>query len=34
MNNAPVLFTRTGHLLLLHACTFTFFQAKGTFVTC
>jgi hypothetical protein len=34
MNSAPVLFTLTGHLLLRHACTFTFFQAEGTFVTC
>jgi hypothetical protein len=30
----PVLFTLTGHLLLRHACIFTFFQAEGTFVTC
>jgi hypothetical protein len=32
MNSALVLFTLTWHLLLRHACTFTFFQAKGTFV--
>jgi hypothetical protein len=30
MNSAPVLFTLTRHLLLRHACTFTFFQAEGT----
>jgi hypothetical protein len=32
MNSAPVLFMLTGHLLLRHARTFTFSQAKGTFV--
>jgi hypothetical protein len=30
MNSAPVLFTITWHLLLRHACTFTFPQAEGT----
>jgi hypothetical protein len=34
MNSSPVLFTLTWHLLLRYACTFTFFQAEGTFVTC
>jgi hypothetical protein len=29
MNSAPVLFTRTGHLLLRHTCTFAFFQAEA-----
>jgi hypothetical protein len=33
MNSSPVLFTLTGHLLLCHACTFTFFQAEGTVAT-
>jgi hypothetical protein len=32
MNNAPVLFMLTWHLLSRHASTFTFFQAEGTFV--
>jgi hypothetical protein len=32
VNSVPVLFMLTWHLLLRHACTFTFFQAKGTFV--
>jgi hypothetical protein len=32
VNSVPVLFTLTWHLLLRHACTFTFFQAEGTFV--
>jgi hypothetical protein len=31
MNSAPVLFTLTWHLLLRHACTLIFFQAKGIF---
>jgi hypothetical protein len=34
MNSAPVLFKLTGHLILRHACTFTFFQAECTFVIC
>jgi hypothetical protein len=34
MNNTPVLFTLTWHLLLRHACTFAFFQAEGTFIIC
>jgi hypothetical protein len=28
MNSASVLFTLTWHLLLCHACTFSFFQAE------
>jgi hypothetical protein len=32
VNSAPVLFTLIGHLLLRHACTFTFLRAEGTFV--
>jgi hypothetical protein len=32
MNNIPVLFTLTWHLLLRHTFTFAFFQAEGTFV--
>jgi hypothetical protein len=32
MNNAPVLFALTWHLLLRHACTLIFFRAEGTFV--
>jgi hypothetical protein len=30
MNSDPVLFTLTWHLLLRHACTFTFLRAEGT----
>jgi hypothetical protein len=30
MNNAPVLFTLTWHLLLRHARTFAVYQVEGT----
>jgi hypothetical protein len=32
MNSAPILFMLNWHLILRHACTFTFSQAEGTFV--
>jgi hypothetical protein len=33
MNSTNVLFTLAWHLLLRHACTFTFLQVEGTFYT-
>jgi hypothetical protein len=34
VNSAPVLGGLTWHLLLHHACTFTFHQSEGTFIIC